>query len=110
MSAEAVKRFLALAQTDGELLNKVKTAVAERGEESGFEVVEIAAGYGCEFTATELAEHLAAGNLDLELSESELEAVTGGIMNVRLKGGRIKKTISPGLMATRKTKTGKEGT
>ena len=101
MSSEGVKKFLELAQLDVELMDKVKTAVTERGEASSFELVEMAAGYGYEFTATELVEHLASGDAEVELSEAELEVVTGGVLDVRGTLGRIKKTIIPSLMTKR---------
>lgn len=111
MSSDAVRKFLELARNDADLLNKVKDAVAERGEASSFELVEIAAGYGYEFTATQLVEHLVSDSAEtVELSEAELEAVTGGLTstaggttNIRTALGRIKKTITPGLMTKRET-------
>ncbi len=111
MSTEAVRKFLELAQQDADLLGKVKVAVAERGEASSFELVELAAGYGCEFTATELVEHLVGGDVGpIELSDAELEAVTGGLtgavggtMDIRTHLGRIKKTMTPDLMTKRET-------
>lgn len=103
MSTEAVKKFVGMALQDAELLNKLKAVVAERGEESSFEIVRMAEGYGCDFTATELVEYLAEGKTDLELSEAELETVTGGMTDVRTSLGRIKKTMSPGLMTKRAT-------
>lgn len=109
MSVDSVRKFLELAQKDTDLLNKVKGAVAERGEASSFELVDMAAGYGYRFTATELVEHLVHNNVDgVELSDAELEAVTGGLtggiggaMDIRAHLGRIKKTMTPGLMINR---------
>ncbi len=43
MSTDAVKKFLELAQANSELNDQMKTVVAERGEESSFELVELAA-------------------------------------------------------------------
>ena len=103
MSAEGVKKFLELAQLDDQLMDKIMMAVTERGEEASFELVELAAGYGYEFNATELIETLASGDAGLELSEAELEAVSGGILDIRGALGRIKKTITPSLMDARKT-------
>ena len=103
MGAEGVKKFLDLAQLDDQLMNKILVAVSERGEEASFELVELAAGYGYEFTATELIETIASGDTGLELSEAELEAVTGGILNIRGSLGRIQKTITPSLMTKRES-------
>jgi predicted ribosomally synthesized peptide with nif11-like leader len=111
MSADAVRKFLELARQDAALLGKVREAVAKRGEASSFELVEIAAEYGCEFTATELVGHLTSASAEtIELSEAELEAVTGGLTSttggtadIRTTLGRIKKTMTPGLMTKRET-------
>lgn len=48
MSTDAVKKFLELAQANSELNDQMKTVVAERGEESSFELVELAASHDCE--------------------------------------------------------------
>jgi predicted ribosomally synthesized peptide with nif11-like leader len=103
MSTDAVKKFFQLAQQDAELLDRIKSAVAERGEESSFELVELASGYGCEFTATELVEYFATGNGGLELSEAELEAVSGGILDIRGTLGRMASILKPSLMTKRET-------
>jgi predicted ribosomally synthesized peptide with nif11-like leader len=101
MSTDGVKKFFELTQTDTALMDKVKATVAERGEESSFELVELAAGYDCKFTATELVEHLASGDAGVELSEAELEVVAGGVLDVRGTLGRMAKIISPSLMTKR---------
>lgn len=114
MSVDAVRKFFELAHQDADLLKKVKDAVAKRGEASSFELVEIAAGYGCEFTATELVEHLVGTNAaTVELSGAELETVTGGLTgtigartDIRTFLGRIEKTLTPGLMTKRETDPG----
>ncbi len=103
MSTEAVKKFLDLAQADSDLRDKVKTVVNERGEESSFELVELAASHGCEFTATELAEYVVSMNAGAELSEVELESVAGGIVDIRAIMGSRKSYFSPILMSKRKT-------
>ena len=111
MSTDSVRKFLELAHHDPELLKKIKGAVAERGEASSFELVDLAAGYGYQFTATELVEHLVGNEVEeVELSEVELEAVTGGLTggsgssgSVSAHLGRIKKTMTPGLMTKRES-------
>ena len=111
MSADSVRKFLELAHKDSELLKRIKGAVADRGEASSFELVDLAAGYGYQFTATELVEQLVGMDLEeVELSEVELEAVTGGLTSgtgspgdIRAHLGRIKKTMTPGLMTKRES-------
>lgn len=107
MSAHSVNEFFERAVRDPDLMEKIKAAVAERGEESSFEIVDLAAEHGFEFTATELVEHLAEGNSEVELSGAELETVTGGVTDIRSSLGRIKKTLNPGLMTNRKTEPDK---
>lgn len=53
-----MKRFLEHARLDAELMGRVRPAVAERGEQLKFQLVELAAGYGYHFDATELVEHM----------------------------------------------------
>ena len=101
MSTDAVKKFLELAQANSELNNQMKTVVAERGEESSFELVELAASHDCEFTATELVEYLTAGKAKAELSDADLETVTGGISYLRTLLGRRANIFSPSLMTKR---------
>jgi predicted ribosomally synthesized peptide with nif11-like leader len=103
MSTDAVKKFLDLAQADSGLREQVSKVVAERGEESSFELVELAATHGCEFTATELIEYVATRKAGAELSEAELEAVAGGITDIRAILGRQENFFTPNLMSKRKT-------
>lgn len=102
MSTDAVKKFLDLAQSDTDLNEQMRKVVADRGEESSFELVELAAGHDCEFTATELVEYLAAGKANAELSEAELETVSGGISYLRTLLGRRANIFTPSLMTKRK--------
>ncbi len=103
MSTDAVKKFLEMAQADSELRNQVSAVVAERGEESSFELVELAARFGCEFTATELVEYISKSNAGAELSEAELETVAGGITNLRTLLGRQAGFFTPSLTTKRQT-------
>ena len=82
--------------------------MAERGEQSELELVELAAGYGYHFDATELVEHLVHGSTGMELTEAELEAVTGGITGGDETLGRTKKTLMPGLMTKRESEPDKK--
>jgi predicted ribosomally synthesized peptide with nif11-like leader len=103
MSIEAVTKFLEQAQTDDALGNRVKTVITERGAESSFELVELAAKHNFEFTATELMECLAGGKVNTELSEVELENVAGGISYLRTLLGRRDNPIGSFLADKRKT-------
>ena len=103
MSTEAVTKFLELAQADAGLGDQVKAVIAERGEESSFELVELAAKHGWDFTATELIECLAAGNTNAELSDAELETVAGGISYLRTLLGRRENLFGISLLSKRKT-------
>lgn len=105
MSIEAVTKFLEKAHTDAALGDQVKTVIAERGEESSFELVELAAKHDFEFTATEFMQCVAAGKADAELSESELETVAGGISYLRTILGRRDNPFGTNLMNARKKKT-----
>ena len=65
MSQEELKAFLAKAKDDQTIQDKLKAA------KSPEDVVSIAKEYGYEFTADKMTEE--------ELSEEELEGVTGGV-------------------------------
>ena len=103
MSVEAVTKFLELANSDAGLGDQVRAVIAERGEESSFELVELAAKHNCEFTATEFMECLAAGKANSELSEAELETVAGGITYLRTLLGRQSIPFNIGLTTKRQT-------
>ena len=83
MSFHAITTFFEEVAEDSSLKQDVQTALDNRAEAAAFEIVDIAMAHGCEFTATELREYLAAQAPDIELSEDQLEAVAGGLLKVR---------------------------
>ena len=84
MSFDAITTFFVKVQADPALHARVQAALDERGEAAAYEIVDIAAGEECSFSATELREYIAAGSPDGELSEEQLEAVAGGVLNIRM--------------------------
>lgn len=106
MSIQAVTKFLEKAHADTALGDQVKSVIAERGEESSFELVELAAKHDFEFTATEFMQCVATGNANAELSEAELEAVAGGISYLRTILGRKDNPFGDGIMLPREKDTG----
>ena len=81
MSAERAAEFLDLVAKDADLGKEVRAVIAEREEQAAFELVQLAASKGFEFTATELRQYLAALKEETtELTEAELQAVAGGLL------------------------------
>lgn len=84
MSFQAITSFFQQVAEDPDLKDTVQAALDERAEAAAFEIVDVAKGQGCDFTATELRAYLAADSSDLELSEDQLEVVAGGgLLQVR---------------------------
>jgi predicted ribosomally synthesized peptide with nif11-like leader len=80
MSTESVRQFLLAISTDSALQEKL-TAVTD-----SVNFVQMVQESGYSFTLEDLQAHLAQHNGD-ELSEDELEAVTGGIQLSSAAGG-----------------------
>jgi predicted ribosomally synthesized peptide with nif11-like leader len=72
MSQEAVKNFYKLLQSDQELQKQVKIA------NSSSDIVQIATEKGYVFTEQEFETAMQEAVLNVELSEKQLESVTGG--------------------------------
>jgi len=84
MSFQAITNFFQQVAEDTDLKQTVQAALDDREEAAAFEIVDVAKAHGCDFTATELREYLAADSSDLELSEDQLEVVAGGgLLSVR---------------------------
>ena len=83
MTFLAVNDFFKKVGEDPELRSTVEAALIGRPIAAAFEIVDIARAHGCDFSATELREYLAAGAADAELSDQQLEAVAGGILSIR---------------------------
>ena len=79
MSKDAIAGFFEKIGTETGLQTRVKEALEERGEMAPFEITEIAAEHGFEFTATELREHFAES--PGELDDAALGAVAGGLLS-----------------------------
>ena len=79
MSAEAVRRFWNDVDEDTALRQGVEAlfSAGDSPQASAAAIVEVAAKHGYEFTADELKQHVAANAA--ELSDAELEAVSGGM-------------------------------
>ncbi len=75
MSEEQLKAFLVKAKDDQSIQDKLKAA------KSPEDVVAIAKEHGYEFTVDE------SNNAKIELSEDELEKVSGGVASVAGLGG-----------------------
>ena len=92
MSFEAITTFFQKVESNDELRQRVQTALDDRDEAAVYEIVDIAPAEECMFSATEFREYIAAGSADGELSEKQLEAVAGGVLNLRkLDLGGIRK-------------------
>ena len=83
MTFLAINSFFKQVGENADLKNTVAAALEDRPVAAAFEIVDIAKAHGCEFTATELREYLAADSTDAELSEEQLEAVAGGLLSLR---------------------------
>lgn len=83
MTFLAINSFFQQVGQSTELRTSVEAALEDRPLAAAFEIVDIAKAHGCDFTATELREYLASESSDAELSESQLEAVAGGLLFVR---------------------------
>ena len=92
MSAEAVRRFWKDVDAVPALRDSVEALFSggEAPQASAASIVEVAAKHGYEFTVDELKQHVAANAA--ELSDAELEAVSGGVGGAALlpvKGGMV---------------------
>lgn len=83
MSFQAITTFFRRVGESPELRSRVQKSLDRRPEAAAFEIVDVARAHGCDFTATELREYLAAERSDLELSDEQLEAVAGGVLQLR---------------------------
>ena len=79
MSADAVRRFWHDVDEDTALRHGVEALITPDNppQASAAAIVEMAAQHGYDFTVEELKQHVAAASA--ELSDAELEAVSGGI-------------------------------
>jgi hypothetical protein len=107
MSFQAITTFFHTVSADARLEARVRTALESRAEAAAFELVDIARAQGCDFTATELREYLVAQESDVELSEGQLDAVAGGLLQVRalnLTGLRRIRKLPVDLLRARRLK------
>jgi predicted ribosomally synthesized peptide with nif11-like leader len=107
MSFQAITQFFKTVAADSALEGTVLTALEHRAEAAAFEIVDIARAQGFDFTATELREYLVAQESEVELSEAQLEAVAGGLLQLRalnLPGLRRIRKLPVDLLRARRLK------
>lgn len=83
MSKESLTQFLKKVGGDAKLrreLDGLFRRAAGQPAATAASVVEFAAKHGFKFTTTELKAHVAAAGKSGELSESEMDAVAGGLL------------------------------
>ena len=73
---EQIKAFMSKAKTDSELYERLKALVTQEGSTSG--IVELAAEHGFIFTEEDMTAAKRGGGESRELSEEELDKVSGG--------------------------------
>ena len=98
MSQQAIIKLAKLAQSDEALLGELHAATTDE------EKAAVAANHGCDVRAEELAtlRGLTKKDAGEELSDAELELVSGGALEgyIKLKGGKSGAEASVGIMKT----------